>query len=112
MGGFSYNGSACHFLHRFLDNRPETPENSNYDWRDALQNLDQLFTAIYNYGKASFQYLFVILLKGATVHQIRGVSRIFRDKSPYFSLPLKAPNENCSRRQFNFLLLSFGENKT
>ena len=27
------------------------------------------------------------------------------------SLTLKAPNKNCSRRHFNFLLLSFEENK-
>ena len=27
------------------------------------------------------------------------------------SLTLKAPNKNCSRRHFNFLLLSFKENK-
>ena len=26
-----------------------------------------------------------------------------------FSLTLKAPNKNCSRQQFNFLLLSFEE---
>ena len=26
-------------------------------------------------------------------------------------LTLKAPNKNCSRRHFNFLLLSFEENK-
>ena len=28
-----------------------------------------------------------------------------------YSLTLKAPNKNCSRRHFNFLLLSFEENK-
>ena len=31
------------------------------------------------------------------------------DKDRY--LTLKAPNKNCSRRHFNFLLLSFKENK-
>ena len=29
-----------------------------------------------------------------------------------YVLTLKAPNKNCSRRHFNFLLLSFEENKT
>ena len=28
-----------------------------------------------------------------------------------YYLTLKAPNKNCSRRHFNFLLLSFEENK-
>ena len=28
-----------------------------------------------------------------------------------YVLPLKAPNKTCSRRHFNFLILSFEENK-
>ena len=33
-------------------------------------------------------------------------------KNPVVSvLTLKGPNKNCSRRHFNFLLLSFEENK-
>ena len=32
-------------------------------------------------------------------------------KAFLFTLTLKAPNKNCSRQHFNFLLLSFEENK-
>ena len=34
-----------------------------------------------------------------------------RKKNAGLTLTLKAPNKNCSRRQYNFLLLSFEENK-
>ena len=39
-----------------------------------------------------------------------GISKILIIKFSYL-LTLKAPNKNCSRRHFNFLLLSFEENK-
>ena len=41
---------------------------------------------------------------------IQTVSIIILHKTP--KLTLKAPNQNCSRRHFNFLLLSFQENRT
>ena len=37
-----------------------------------------------------------------------GISKILKFS---YLLTLKAPNKNCSRRHFNFLLLSFEENK-
>ena len=38
---------------------------------------------------------------------LRGLDTAFTE----LPLTIKAPNENCSRRHFDFLLLSFDENK-
>ena len=46
----NYNGSVCEYLAAFLDDGPKT---SSYDWRDALENLNELFGAIYTYGNVS-----------------------------------------------------------
>ena len=34
-----------------------------------------------------------------------------KGKALEFQLALKVPNKNCSRRHFNFLLISFEDNK-
>ena len=39
------------------------------------------------------------------------IERTCLHRSKFFPLTLKAPNKNCSRRHFNFLLLFFEENK-
>ena len=46
----NYNGSVCEYLAAFLDDGPKT---TSYDWRDALENLNELFGAIYTYGNVS-----------------------------------------------------------
>ena len=46
----NFNGSVCDFLARFLNNGPKT---SDYDWRNATENLNEFFDAVYTYGNVS-----------------------------------------------------------
>ena len=49
--GLNYNGSICESLAGFLDNGPKAQNQSGYDWRNALQNLDEVFGVVNKYGK-------------------------------------------------------------
>ena len=87
---------------------------SLFDYKSAVQTLWTLFTQNakismefwtfwVQLGQWAGSHFFLFFFKKKNVIKLQSQTSTF--------LTLKSPNRNCSRRHFNFLLLSFGDNK-